>query len=204
MNSHKFDKDYFENGIATAKSLYENYQWMPSVSLPIANTIKKLYPNKSILDFGTAKGFLVYALTLLSVEVYGYDISKYALDNCKKEIQKLLFNDKTKIPNVDVVFSKDVFEHLEYANVDDELKWLASICKEMMCIIPFGENGKYRIKEYGFDITHIIKENEDWWIKKFNLAGFQLKEFYYKFEDLKSNWYSHDEFGNGIFFLEKI
>ena len=88
MNSRKFDKDYFENGIKTRVSLYENFRWMPWISLPFANLIKELYPNKSVLDYGCAKGFIVYALRLLNVEAYGYDPSKYAIDNCKEEVRK--------------------------------------------------------------------------------------------------------------------
>lgn len=74
----------------------------------------------------------------------------------------------------------------------------------MLAIIPLGENNKYRIPEYGFDKTHIIKENEEWWIKKFVKVGFTIDEFYYKMESIKKNWHSHHDFGNAFFFLKKL
>lgn len=207
MNIHElgnqFDYDYFEIGEEKKKSLYTNFQWLPSISFPIANTIKKFYPNKRILDYGCAKGFIVYALRLLNVEAYGYDISKYAIKNCKKEVSSYLFNKKGDVPYVDVIFIKDVLEHLPYNLIDKELNWMFKMCNEAFFIVPLGEDGKYRIIEYAFDITHIIIEDEEWWSKKFIKVGFKIKEFYHQKEGIKDNWISRNHCGNGIFFLEK-
>lgn len=204
MPSHeKFDYHYFERGIEERVSLYENFRWMPEVSFPIANYLKQKYKNEIILDYGCAKGFLVHALRLLNVESYGYDISKYALKNCHPEVKQFLFNDKKKIPKSSVIFIKDVLEHFEYEIVADELGWMCYNCNKMLAIIPLGENNKYRIPEYGFDKTHIIAENEEWWINKFNQAGFIVDGFYYKLDEIKSNWYNHNQFGNAFIFLKK-
>ena len=206
MTLHKevFDKNYFENGIKNGISLYENYRWLPEVSLPIANYIKQRYKNKIILDYGCAKGFLVHALRLLNVISYGFDISNYALKNCHKEVKPYLYCNKNKVPEIQVVFIKDVLEHIKYENIDEELNWISTKCEEILAIIPLGENNKYRISEYGFDKTHIIKENEEWWIKKFINIGFTIDEFYYKMEIIKKNWHDHHDFGNAFFFLKKL
>jgi len=34
-----YDKDYFENGIQTKKSLYENYRWMPELTIPFCSVL---------------------------------------------------------------------------------------------------------------------------------------------------------------------
>lgn len=199
----QFDEDYFEDGIRKHKSLYENFRWMPWISLPIANAIKKLYPNKSILDWGCGKGFIVHALRLLNVEAYGFDISEYALSHCKMDVAEFLFAEKSSIPDIDVIFIKDSLEHLPYEAIDNELSWMAQKCERACFIVPFGEDGRYRIREYGFDVTHIIKEDEEWWIKKFIKAGFIIEEFSYQMESIKENWYQHHPYGNGIFLLRK-
>jgi len=196
-----FDEEYFEDGIRSGKSLYENFRWMPQKSFPIAATIKELYPEKRILDYGCAKGFVVYALRLLGMDAFGYDISSYAINNCKPEVKQFIYSNKQDLPMIDVIFGKDILEHLPYEHVDSELKWLNSICKEACFIIPFGSNGRYRIAEYGFDVTHVIAEDEEWWIKRFYKAGFVVDHFYYRVRGFKDNWISHDPYGNGIFLL---
>jgi SAM-dependent methyltransferase len=201
MSLPKYDRDYFEDGVRKGVSLYENFRWMPHISLPIANLIKKRYPGKRILDYGCAKGFIVYALRLLEVEAYGYDISKYAIKNCKSEVASFLYDQRTIIPEVDVIFIKDTFEHMTYDTIFEELKWIQSYCEEALAVIPLGEDGRYRIPEYGFDATHIITEDEEWWITMFRNAGFIVSEFYHHISGLKDNWVSHNPYGNGVFFL---
>lgn len=208
MNSLKeygkiFNEDYFKHGIKKNKSLYSNFRWMPEISLPIANTIKKLYPGRVILDYGCAMGYIVYALRLLGVEAYGYDISEYAIKNAHPSVRKRLYLDRTKIPDVDTILGKDVMEHIPYYYIDEELRWMAGHCREACFIIPLGDDGEYRIKEYGFDTSHLIKENEEWWILRFMRAGFSVKEFYHHLPGFKDNWQDHNTFGNAIFLLEK-
>jgi hypothetical protein len=200
----KFDREYFENGVEKAISLYENYRWLPEISLPMANFIKQYYKDGVILDYGCAKGFLVHALRLLNVESYGFDTSEYALMNCKPEVKDFLFNDLNKIPLiVDVIIAKDVLEHFKYEDLGETLAWTCNFSEQMLVIVPLGENNKYRIPEYGFDKTHIIKENEDWWFDKFIAAGFIVDEFYYKLDCIKRNWRHHHDNGNAIFFLRR-
>lgn len=205
MTSHKkFNHDYFENGVEKGISLYENYRWMPEVSLPIADFIKQNFDSRAVLDYGCAKGFLVYAMRLLDIIAYGYDFSEYALDNCHPDVKDCLSNDKSFFKNrmIDLVIVKDVFEHLDYQDLDTELQWIHEFDSDVFVAVPFGENNRYRISEYGFDKTHIIKENEEWWIKKFIKNGFTIDRFCYKMESIKRNWHNHHEYGNGFFFLK--
>jgi hypothetical protein len=204
MISHEFDEEYYKDGIRSGRSLYENYRWLPQVSLPMANAIKEIYGYKIVLDYGCAMGFLVHALKLLNVIAYGYDTSDYAIDNCKPEVKEHLFKRKEDIPkNVNLVIVKDVFEHIPYDQIDDEIRWISSICSDMMCIVPFGSDGKYRIHEYTFDRSHLIKEDEEWWSKKFIANGFFVDKFYHEYKGIKENWTDHNKFGNGIFLLKK-
>ncbi len=197
----QFDSDYFINGIGKRISLYTNFRWLPQVSFPIANAIKKLYPNKIILDFGCAMGFTVYALRLLNVEAYGFDISEYAYKNRKPEVEKYIFKEKGYIPEIDVVFGKDVFEHIPYGQLAFELSELSRICNDALFIVPLGKDNQYRIPEYVFDATHIVIEDEEWWAKVFIGAGFKIKEFWHQRHGLKENWAHHNKYGNGIFML---
>lgn len=198
-----FDKEYFEDGVRTGTSLYENYRWLPELAFARASVIKRLYPEKRILEIGAAKGYLVYALRLLNVEAYGYEISKYAIDNCKEEVVDYMFANRHLVPNVDVIVGKDVLEHIPKGLLEDELGWMCCRCEEALFTIPLGDCGRYRVAEFHYDKTHFIIENEEWWARMFIETGFVIKDFYHSYPELKDNWVDHHPYGNGIFLLEK-
>jgi len=201
----RYGYDYFERGPQTYSSLYENYRWMPELTIPMACKLSKMYPNMSILDFGCAKGFLVHALNLVGVEAYGFDISKYAIKHAPEAASKFLYGPDTAdmMPDIDMIFAKDVFEHIGYLKISEILKTLAKLCTHALFIVPFGKNGRYRIKQYNMDPTHTIIENESWWSNQFTNAGFKIADFSYHIEGFKDNWKNYKN-GNGFFRLWKF
>ena len=71
------------------------------------NDFYKLPKNAKILDIGCGKGFLLYDFlkVLPNAEVFGLDISKYALENSKSEIKsKLIQGNATNLPFDDNYF----------------------------------------------------------------------------------------------------
>ena len=61
--------------------------------IPVAKDIIKhfgLNKGDKVLDVGCGKGFLVKDLLSLGIDVYGIDISQYAIDHCEKEVVKRL------------------------------------------------------------------------------------------------------------------
>jgi cyclopropane fatty-acyl-phospholipid synthase-like methyltransferase len=174
---------------------------MPERSLQMANQLKLKFPNKRFFDFGCAKGFLMYAFWLLNVECFGYDISSYAIAAGKKEIRNKIYTNKESVPVVDVVVSKDVLEHIPYDLLDDELTWIKTKGTKFVFVVPLGDNEKYRIPAYEFDKSHIIRENEEWWLTKFKNLGFIIDEFHYSLLGYKDSWTNIHPYGNAIFFL---
>jgi SAM-dependent methyltransferase len=196
-----YNANYFERGCELGLSLYRNYRWMPEVSIPMACELKAMYPKKSILDFGCAKGFLVKAMRSLGIEAYGVDISKYAIacaDDCTRPF---LFEKVKDAPESDVVFSKDTLEHIERKDLPPVLMALRRRFKQAFMIVPFGENGVYRIKDYDKDLTHRITEPEYWWGLQFKHAGFKIETMTYKVSGFKDNWAQYEK-GNGFYFLK--
>ena len=47
---------------------------------------------------------------------------------------------------------------------------------------------RYRIREYEMDVTHVVREPEEWWLTTIVDAGFKIKYFDYEFGHLKENW----------------
>jgi SAM-dependent methyltransferase len=199
MNSADFyDKDYFMNGIKTGKSMYENYSWKPEISFPIATLLKKLYPGKSILDYGCGMGGVVKALRELNVNAYGYDESDFAIEYsfCQgycRRVQK----------GCEVIFCKDVLEHIGREDIYNTIRTQENGASEAFVIIPLGNNGKWRIPEMKKDKSHVTAENEGWWIREFTRAGWKVTGFEYEFAHLKQNWIQKYPKGYGFFWLEK-
>jgi hypothetical protein len=201
-----FDQDYFEDGVQKGISCYEHYHWMPQRSFREALAYidyLKLDKDSCVLEFGCSKGFLIRALRELEIRADGCDISKYALSfapggcwDCGEEPWGLYRNFYTHI------ICKDVFEHLNPKQLAETLRNLANLAPTMMCIVPIGDNGKYRIPEYHKDVTHYIAEDEVWWTCMFSYNGWKVMQHCKHVPGIKDNWMDVPG-GNHVFLLEK-
>jgi hypothetical protein len=203
-----FNKDYYENGVKKKISGYENYQWIPTRSIPEAITIKNNIKFESALDYGCAKGFLVHALNMLTdKEIYGVDISEYAIENGLPQVKNKLYKinelASEAIKSVDLIIAKDVLEHIHEDKIDVILSDFYSISNQVLLVIPLGDNDKFRIREYEMDVTHVTKKDEEWWINKIRKSGYKLKNFDYNMGEIKIKWTKQFQYGNGFFLLEK-
>jgi protein-L-isoaspartate(D-aspartate) O-methyltransferase len=90
---------------------------------PVAAAIAKHYglkPGQRVLDIGCGKGYLLYELTraVPGIEVFGIDISGYAVENAKEEVRPFLQvggADKLPYPDwhFDLVVSLTTFHNLK-------------------------------------------------------------------------------------------
>lgn len=210
-----FNEDYYEHGVELGISGYTNYHWKPEYSLPFAAQIKRKYlntlysfyaDNPKVLDYGCAKGYLVKALRLLDVPAFGYDVSKYATEHADESIKTFISND-FKYYNQEFGLSivKDTLEHVPKDKLQDVLRDLIKVTQYCIIVtVPLGDNGQYRIREYELDKTHVIKEDEEFWINEFKKAGLIIEDFYYDFPGAKDHWLKVHPFGNATFILRCV
>ena len=141
------------------------------------------------------------------------DISNYAIDNCpstiKSRLQIIDSNNYIEIiksisNKFDYVISKDVFEHIPLPVLSDIIKQLSIVTKKIFFIVPLGDDGKYRIDSYHDDPSHVIAENEEWWINLFNNNGYKLINFNFQVKGIKDKWFSVNQKGNGFFLMESV
>ena len=104
----KYDQEYWDG---ERKYGYGGYKFIPGRWKPVAQDLINTYNLKagsSVLDVGCGKGFLIYEMLQLEpkLDIVGFDISQYAIDNSKKEIKDLLSigNAKKKFPYSDKNF----------------------------------------------------------------------------------------------------
>ena len=206
-----YDADYYERGKVSGKGWLENYRWMPQRNFREALAYidyLELNENSFVLDVGCAKGFIVRALNELEIKAHGCDISEYALSFTKPFDCWYCTNDESWTMRSNFGYThaiaKDVFEHLTKEQLPKVLNNIAKVTNKIMCIIPMGDNGYYRIPEYHLEISHLICENEEWWINKFIEYGWSLVKGTNHVKGLKDNWQTDKQnYGNYVFVLER-
>lgn len=203
-----FDADYFERGLESGKSCYQNYRWVPELTIPMAMTILEflnLGREQYILDFGCAKGFLVKALRLLHRQVWGVDISEYAISQVPPDTEEycgLVQKFKPGFPNrFDMCIAKDVFEHIPEDYIDATLRDMPS--HHIFAVIPLGDNGIYRAKANNYDVTHVLCKSEQWWIDTFNENGWDVTWSGFQVKGIKDSYYHTFPTGHGFFVAQR-
>ena len=125
----KFDFDYWDGD---RRICYGGYKYIQGRWIKVAEALHKTYKlpeNAKILDIGCGKGYLLYDFLkiLPNADVYGLDISQYALENSKPEIKdKLILGDAKELPFdnnfFDLVISINTLHCLEAPNLFSALK----------------------------------------------------------------------------------
>jgi SAM-dependent methyltransferase len=200
-----FNREYFEDGVRHRVSAYENYKWMPERTIREASSLINNIQFERVLDFGCAKGFMVHALRLLGKDAHGVDVSEYAVSKCQPKVKDYL----TVIESVedikggwDLIVAKDVLEHIPKEELPNVLSALRRRCKYLFIGVPLGDGVRYRIREYEMDITHVVREPEEWWLTTIVDSGFKIKYFDYQFGHLKENWTTNHPHGNAFIVAE--
>lgn len=164
-----YDKDYFENGIATKKSNYRDYSWerLGSYFQATAKHIVKCFKPETSLDVGTAKGFLPYALSELGVEACGIDVSEYAISNAKGDVRLGAAQDIEHPTNgVDVVTAFDVMEHISEKEVPKVCNELLRVAKKYVVVrVPTKD------EKGDLDAYHETIKPREWWEEQFAKQG---------------------------------
>ena len=119
---------------------YGGYKYMPGRWEKVAKAMADHYgikPGDKILDVGCGKGFLLYDFTLVvpGVEIYGIDISQYAIDNAKEEVRdRLTVGNATKLPwpdqHFDLVYSLNTLHNVHCYDLDPALREIERVGKK--------------------------------------------------------------------------
>lgn len=170
--SNPYTEDYYMRGAEVGISNYSNYRWLPDLTLPMADHAKWLLgirPNDLVLDYGCGPGYFVKALKMRGIEAEGFDISEWAIQNCDPTVKDCVSN-TLELPEMgyDVIWSKDVFEHIP----EDELRrlvpqMLAATRRMMFIIVPLAlsRDGTFGCHVDELDKTHVIRWTLPCWLE---------------------------------------
>ena len=182
MLAKKFDYEYWDGSrkICYGGYSYQHGRW----DRVIKEMIKRynLRSNPKILDIGCGKGYFLYDCKRLipDAEVYGLDISEYAIANSKEEIKdRLQVGSATKLPwndcEFDLVISINTLHNLYTYDLEKALKEIERVGKEnkYICVESY-RNEKEKVNLLYWQVTceefNTPKEWE-WWFDKTGYTG---------------------------------
>lgn len=177
----KFDFDYWDGD---RRINYGGYQFKPGYWTPVAQELISRYglTNKSkILDIGCGKGFLLFEISEIipGIEIYGIDISNYAIENAHPEVKnsltvgnatKLKFNDNY----FDLAFSINTLHNLHNYDLERALMEMQRVANnKFLCV----ESYRTEVEKSNLIYWQVTCEafntpqEWNWWFEKTNFDG---------------------------------
>lgn len=178
----KFDFDYWDGD---RRINYGGYKYIPGRWTPIAKKIIDYYGLEDgckILDVGCGKGFLIYEFTQLlpNAEVFGIDISEYAIKNAKDEVaDKVMHGCATSLPfdenMFDLVLSINTLHCLHNFQLYDALREIERVSRnhKYICVESFrNETEKANLLYWQVTCEMFCSpEAWEWWFSHTGYSG---------------------------------
>ena len=167
------------------KICYGGYRYMEGRWEKVARAMAEHYgikPGDKILDVGCGKGFLLFDFTkvVTGVEVYGLDISEYAIENSKEEIKdRLQVGNAIRLPfedhSFDFVYSITTLHNLHCYDLDKALREIERVGKmnKYICVESYrNEVEKANLLYWQVTCEAFNTPDEwDWWFKQTGYTG---------------------------------
>lgn len=178
----KWGYDYWDGD---RRICYGGHYYIPGRWTPVAKAMIEHYKIKSgnkILDVGCGKGFLLYEIKLLvpGVEVYGVDISEYAIKHAKEEIRdSIQHGNANSLPfsnnYFDLVYSLNTLHNLHNYDLDRALREMERVGRDnkYICVESY-RNEIEKANLLYWQVTceaFCTPEEWMWWFNKTSYTG---------------------------------
>jgi SAM-dependent methyltransferase len=177
----KWDFDYWDGD---RRINYGGYRYMPGRWEKVARALAGHYeikPGDRILDVGCGKGYLVYDFTLAvpGVEVFGLDISEYAIRNAKDGVgQRLQLGNATALPwpdkSFELVVSIQTLHNLHCYDLHQALRELERVGKKKYLCVESYRNEVEKANLLYWQVTceaFNTPEEWAWWFEQTGYTG---------------------------------
>ena len=188
--SSQFGLDYFDG---SRQYGYGGYHYNEKYWTKTAQFIVEHYnlsPDSMILDIGCAKGFLIKDLlkTGKVKNVFGIDISSYAVNHSEKEIKGLtLISNAKNLPfkdkQFDLVLSINTIHNLEIDSCINALSEIERVSKKNSFVMLDGwdtEEEKNNLDSWILTAKTVLSRPD--WLKVFQRSNYKGDYFLWKFE----------------------
>jgi hypothetical protein len=174
----KYDYDYFVRGKEAGVSLYEDYRWLPELTIPMVKAIQLhlgIKPGHTVCDFGCARGYVVKAFRRIGVEAFGMDASEWAIANCDPAVKPfVLLGTSPRFRHYDWMIAKDVLEHVDEAELEALVPELLAAARcGVFVVVPLSpaRGAPYVCPDYEKDVTHVVRWDLATWADLFQRHG---------------------------------
>lgn len=163
---------------------YGGYRYMEGRWEKVAKAMADHYGLKAgdkVLDVGCGKGYLMFDFTKVvpGIEVYGLDISEYAINDAKEEIKdRIIHGNATSLPyedgEFDLVYSLNTLHNLHCFDLDKALREMNRVGKEKYLCVESYRNEKEKVNLLYWQVTceaFNTPEEWDWWFKNCGYTG---------------------------------
>lgn len=178
----KWDYDYWDGD---RRVCYGGYKYIPGRWEKVARMMVEHYnlkPGDRILDIGCGKGYLLYDFTKVvdGLNLYGIDISSYAVYNSKPEIRDCLtVGNAINLPwpdqYFDFVYSITTLHNLHNYDLDKALREMERVGKnkKYLCVESY-RNEMEKANLLYWQVTceaFCTPEEWDWWFRTTGYTG---------------------------------
>jgi ubiquinone/menaquinone biosynthesis C-methylase UbiE len=185
--ARKFDKEFFDG---ERKFGYGGFSYNPMYWSGVVKDFCDYYhlnEGSKILDVGCAKGFMLYDFHKLNLnlDLYGIDISKYAIDNCVPEVKnKLQIANAIKLPFednfFDLVISINTIHNLDKVECAIALQEISRVSKKNAFLtVDAYRNNEEKQRMDAWNLTAKTIMSVDDWIKFFEKNQYKGDYFWF-------------------------
>ncbi len=177
----KFDVDYWDGDRKTGYGgfVYDG-RWRV-VAKKLADHYQ-LCKGKKVLDIGCGKGFLLYDLmqAVPGLKIYGLDVSQYAIDHAKPEVQPFLVHGSaSKLPfenhSFDLILSFNTLHNLYCYELDSAFREIERVGKKDKYIVVESyrnEEEKANLLYWQLTCESFCTPQEwQWWFQQTGYSG---------------------------------
>ena len=178
----RFDYDYWDGD---RRICYGGYRYLEGRWEKVARALAEHYqlpPKPKILDIGCGKGFLLYDFlkVIPDAEIYGIDISPYAITNSKEEIRdRLQVGSATALPwpedHFDLVISITTLHNLHAYDLDPALREMERVGKtsKYLCVESYRNEQEKANLLYWQVTCEAFNTPEEWfwWFEQTGYSG---------------------------------
>ena len=186
----QFDYDYWDGD---RRICYGGYRYLEGRWEKVARALAEHYqlpPKPKILDIGCGKGFLLYDFlkVIPDAEIYGIDISPYAIANSKEEIRdRLQVGSATALPwpddHFDLVISITTLHNLHAYDLDPALREMERVGKtnKYLCVESY-RNEQEKANLLYWQVTCEAFNTPKEWLWWFERTGYNGDHSFIYFE----------------------
>ncbi|WP_319776845.1 class I SAM-dependent methyltransferase [Maridesulfovibrio sp.] len=180
LKAKEYEFDYWDGD---RRYGYGGYRYLQGYWTPVAEGLIERYGLKQgsrILDVGCGKGFLLYELHKLSMEVCGFDVSRHALAEARPEIRSNLFLREAEKPfpytdeEFDLVISVNSLHNLPVFNLKKALGEMERVGRnKYLCVESFrNEQELFNLQCWALTCESFFSNEEwEWLFNEFGYSG---------------------------------